>query len=227
MTWKLQAITGEFAGKKVVIDRDMLVGRHQDADVLIQSADVSRRHAALFVKDSGLTVQDLGSSNGTFVNEQRFGEVEAALKAGDILKFASHQFSVLLEVAAETAPAAEQAVQQPVEAVATSEVDPVVLAKKQAAAKMQEQGMPDLKERHQDVQLTSEGMPQSVGVPKPAPIPEGVDIHAPASVPEACQVDVPESCVAKERETQKNANIGLISLLVLIVIALVIWFVMN
>jgi hypothetical protein len=32
MTWKLQAITGEFTGQEISIERDMLVGRHQDAD---------------------------------------------------------------------------------------------------------------------------------------------------------------------------------------------------
>ncbi len=36
MTWKLQAITGEFTGQEINVDRDMLVGRHQDADLLLQ-----------------------------------------------------------------------------------------------------------------------------------------------------------------------------------------------
>lgn len=51
MTWKLQAITGEFTGQEISVERDMLVGRHQDADLLLQSADISRRHAALLLKD--------------------------------------------------------------------------------------------------------------------------------------------------------------------------------
>ena len=36
MTWKLQAITGEFDGQEVAIERDMLIGRHQDADLVLQ-----------------------------------------------------------------------------------------------------------------------------------------------------------------------------------------------
>ena len=71
MTWKLQTVTGEFTGKEVSIERDMLVGRHQDADLLIQSADISRRHAAFLLKEDALWVQDLKSSNGTFVNDVR------------------------------------------------------------------------------------------------------------------------------------------------------------
>lgn len=50
MTWKLQAITGEFTGQEINVDRDMLVGRHQDADLLLQAAEISRRHAALLLK---------------------------------------------------------------------------------------------------------------------------------------------------------------------------------
>ena len=69
MTWKLQAITGEFTGQEISVERDMLVGRHQDADLLLQSADISRRHAALLLKDHQLWVQDLNSSNGTFIND--------------------------------------------------------------------------------------------------------------------------------------------------------------
>lgn len=52
MTWKLQAITGEFTGQEISVERDMLVGRHQDADLLLQSADISRRHAALLDRKS-------------------------------------------------------------------------------------------------------------------------------------------------------------------------------
>ena len=100
MTWKLQAITGEFTGQEISVERDMLVGRHQDADLLLQSADISRRHAALLLKDQQLWVQDLNSSNGTFINDLKI-EQETELHDGDILQFASFMFSVLAPVDAE------------------------------------------------------------------------------------------------------------------------------
>ncbi len=81
MTWKLQAITGEITGQEITVDRDMLVGRHQDADLLLQAAEISRRHAALLLKDQLLWVQDLNSSNGTFVNDIRI-EQEKQLHDG-------------------------------------------------------------------------------------------------------------------------------------------------
>ncbi len=54
MTWKLQAITGEFTGQEILIDRDMLVGRHQDSDVLLQSSEISRKHAAFLLKNNSV-----------------------------------------------------------------------------------------------------------------------------------------------------------------------------
>ena len=84
MTWKLETITGEFTGKEISIEQDMLVGRHQDAGLLLQAAEISRRHAAFLVKDDALWTQDLKSSNGTFVNDIRIDE-QKLLKDSDIL----------------------------------------------------------------------------------------------------------------------------------------------
>ena len=94
MTWKLQAITGEFTGQEILIDRDMLVGRHQDSDILLQSSEISRKHAAFLLKNNELWLQDLKSSNGTFVNDVRIEE-ETLIEAEDIVQFASLNFSVL------------------------------------------------------------------------------------------------------------------------------------
>ena len=61
-----------------------------------------------------------------------------------------------------------------------------------------------------------------MGIPKPAPIPEGVDVNAPVT-PEACNVEIPESCVEQEKEAQKNASVGLISVIVLVILAIIAW----
>ena len=233
MTWKLEAITGEFTGKVVNVEADMLVGRHQDAGLLLQSADVSRRHAAFLVKQDALYVQDLKSSNGTFVNDARV-EHETLLKDGDIVQFASHKFSVLAP-AVEAVPVVEPQstvqqketvapIAQPSEAIATSETAQAApIVEKTPAQQMNEQGMPDLKERHSDVQLSREGMPKSVGVPKPAPIPEGTDLTSVKPEPQPVPVEKPVSIVEQKVEEQKNAKVGLISLIVLIILAVIAW----
>lgn len=48
-----------------------VIGRDEQCDIVVNSRDVSRRHANLFCNGAGQwTVEDLGSSNGTFVNGQ-------------------------------------------------------------------------------------------------------------------------------------------------------------
>ena len=252
MTWKLIAISDELHGQELTVDRDMLVGRHQDADIQLQSAEISRRHAAFLLKEDALWVQDLKSSNGTFVNDLRI-EHEKLLKDGDIVQFASIKFNVLapakavelesvtplveVEESVEVPVVVETIIQQPAEAIATAEIKPLTpeskiaetqtpvapiepMLEKTVAEKMNEQGMPALTERDQNVQLTANGMPTNMSVPKPAPIPQGVDIHAP---PEACDVNIPEVCVTEEAETQKNAKVGLITIVTLVILAILAW----
>lgn len=250
MTWKLETITGEFTGKEISIERDMLVGRHQDADLLLQAFEISRRHAAFLIKEEALYVQDLKSSNGTFVNDARI-EHETLLKQGDIVQFASQKFAVLapavaiekqLEAvatplsipAAEIEPAmindakTEVQLQQPSEAVATSEAAQAESVQaKTVAEQMIEQGMPDLKQRDTTVQVTAEGMPANVGIPKPAPIPAGVDLTSTAVKHEACEVEIPAVCQQQEAETQKNASIGLMALLAIIFVAIIAWLIFK
>ncbi|WP_349928401.1 FHA domain-containing protein [Acinetobacter sp. A1-4-2] len=223
MTWKIQAITGELTGQEISIDRDMLVGRHQSADIVLQAGEISRKHAAFLLKDQALWLQDLNSSNGTFVNDLRI-EHETLLKEGDIVQFASLKFSVLepaqaidvpLEIEQTVAALNQEgpAVKQPAE----TEMP------KTTAQQMNDQGMPELTERDASVQLSRDGMPQGVAIPKPAPIPEGVDLSAIPEKQTPIAVETPVSRVEQVKEEQKNASVGLISIVVLIILAIIAW----
>lgn len=67
-----------------------LVGRSVECAVRLESTDVSRRHARIMVLDDRATLEDLGSTNGTFVNRERVtGPV--ALSDGMALAFGSIQ----------------------------------------------------------------------------------------------------------------------------------------
>lgn len=237
MTWKIQAITSELTGQEIGIDRDMVVGRHQSADIVLQAAEISRKHAAFLLKDQALWVQDLNSSNGSFVNDLRI-EHETLLKEGDIVQFASLKFSVLApaqEIVAVTIESAEveaepvqpeviPATEQPSEAVAVSETEAAQVeeASKTAAQQMNEQGMPSLTERDREVQVSRDGMPQQVAIPKPAPIPAGIDVQA-VPEPQPIAIEQPVSRVEQVKQEQKNASIGLISIIALIILAIIAW----
>jgi len=62
-----------------------LIGRDHDSAVWIDDASVSRRHARISVDDSGATVEDLGSKNGTFLRGRRI-EKPARLADKDAIK---------------------------------------------------------------------------------------------------------------------------------------------
>jgi pSer/pThr/pTyr-binding forkhead associated (FHA) protein len=53
---------------------------------------LSRRHAHLFVRSGALHIEDLGSTNGTFLNGVRLGEHAEALHEGDVLAFGGNHF---------------------------------------------------------------------------------------------------------------------------------------
>lgn len=240
MTWKIQAITGELTGQDIGIDRDMLVGRHQSADIVLQAAEISRKHAAFLLKDQALWVQDLNSSNGTFVNDLKITH-DTLLKQGDIVQFASLKFSVLepatnleakrvhtTEAIAEPLAIEKDSVpisEQPSEAVALSETAAAAHVEEPAktvAQQMNDQGMPSLTERDHTAQVSRDGMPQHVAVPKPAPIPEGIDVKAQPE-PTPIAIEKTESRVELEKMEQKNASVGLVSIIALIILALIAW----
>lgn len=85
----------------LVKDR-ILVGRSAECDVRIDDAGVSRSHALITSKAGSLSVEDLGSSNGTLVNGKRTRS--AVLHNGDIVQIArfSLHISIVEELAGST-----------------------------------------------------------------------------------------------------------------------------
>jgi predicted component of type VI protein secretion system len=67
------------------VTRDMtVIGRREDCDLRIPLSDVSRKHCRVIVDGDSLKVEDLGSSNGTYVNGERVQQAE--LSPGDTLQ---------------------------------------------------------------------------------------------------------------------------------------------
>jgi hypothetical protein len=73
---------GPNAGARFVLDRDVTrAGRHPESDIFLDDITVSRRHAEFVRGDGVVTVRDVGSLNGTYVNHERIEE--ARLSGGD------------------------------------------------------------------------------------------------------------------------------------------------
>jgi DNA-binding winged helix-turn-helix (wHTH) protein len=67
---------------------ERIIGRDPDVDVTLESTTVSRRHARLQISADAATIEDLGSKNGTFVNDRRIVE-PAAVTDSDRIRIGS------------------------------------------------------------------------------------------------------------------------------------------
>lgn len=81
------------AGRFEIAEGATLITREQGAGMYLDSTTVSRRHAELRREGSAMTLQDLGSTNGTYVNGERI-TAETPLKNGDRVQFGDVQFVV-------------------------------------------------------------------------------------------------------------------------------------
>ena len=85
MNYVLQVVRGRSASTTLKLaDGVTSIGRHDDCLIRIKSSQVSRRHCEFFEVSDKLTLRDLGSSNGTFVNGKKVSG-QQALKHGDEL----------------------------------------------------------------------------------------------------------------------------------------------
>jgi DNA-binding winged helix-turn-helix (wHTH) protein len=60
------------------------IGRDPASAIWIDSSVVSRRHARLMIDDAAITLEDLGSRNGTFVNDDRIDDVRRLVDGDEI-----------------------------------------------------------------------------------------------------------------------------------------------
>jgi len=96
--WIFEAVP--LAGNRLIIPIDQLpmtIGRSKDCDITIDSDRVSREHARIEAADElGLLLVDLGSTNGTFVNQKRVAG-RVFVKDGDILHFGKAELRLVLQ----------------------------------------------------------------------------------------------------------------------------------
>ena len=79
----LRFISGKYQGGEFALadGAEVVVGRSSDSDMVLVEELVSRRHARITVKSGSVLVEDLGSTNGIFVNGERVQT--ATLREGD------------------------------------------------------------------------------------------------------------------------------------------------
>jgi pSer/pThr/pTyr-binding forkhead associated (FHA) protein len=86
-TVRLEVVAGRAIGMSILIDDELLIGRHADgAGRLADDEEISRSHARISLDRSGFcAIEDLGSTNGTFVNGLRMAGPQT-LSVGDTVE---------------------------------------------------------------------------------------------------------------------------------------------
>ena len=113
----LRFISGKYQGGEFPVhaDKPIVVGRSSDLDMVLVEDMVSRRHARIALAGDHITIEDLGSTNGTFVNGEKVKK--ARLKEGDRVLIGT---SILKVVVADSTAASGGNAQQNLENVAAA-----------------------------------------------------------------------------------------------------------
>jgi hypothetical protein len=78
-------------GDRITIEGAATIGRDSDNQMMVDDTTVSGRHAAVFYRDGRWWLEDLGSTNGTWVNGQPIQSTEP-VSSGDLIQIGRVSF---------------------------------------------------------------------------------------------------------------------------------------
>ncbi len=88
----LRGVSGVYFGKTFPLRGKTSLGRHSDNDIFVNVDGISRKHAVISVVADGLEIEDLGSSNGTYVNGEKIST--ESIDIGDEVKLDNIRFLI-------------------------------------------------------------------------------------------------------------------------------------
>ena len=89
---------GPNAGSRFILGQGVTtVGRHPDSDIFLDDVTVSRRHAEIGHEGREVTVTDVGSLNGTYVNRERIDQ-PVQIRSGDEVQIGKFKLVFLFEI---------------------------------------------------------------------------------------------------------------------------------
>lgn len=102
----LRGVSGATFGKAFAVTDNAVIGRQPDCDIPVPAEEVSRQHVRLKITPEGVHVEDLGSANGTYINNKRIQS--ALLLPGEELRLDTVRFLLLtpgMDARQQSAPA--------------------------------------------------------------------------------------------------------------------------
>ena len=82
---------GHEPGTVIEIMDEATLGRAPTADVRVEDGFASSAHARIFPRGESMYIEDLGSTNGTYLNERQLRTVEE-LRAGDTIRIGETEY---------------------------------------------------------------------------------------------------------------------------------------
>lgn len=82
---KAAVIEGDKKGQTLDLSDEVIIGRAEKCHLVLEDSYVSQMHARIFTRDGVVMVEDLGSTNGTYVNRRRITS-PTELQRGDRVK---------------------------------------------------------------------------------------------------------------------------------------------
>lgn len=99
----LVVVEGPSMGTRVALDRDVVLGRDEGAGLRIDDRRCSRRHARVIAAGAELRVEDLGSTNGTYLNGARL-RAGSPIVPGDRIRIGTAVMEVRTDAAVGPSP---------------------------------------------------------------------------------------------------------------------------
>jgi len=79
----------------LIREGETLIGRDPSCDVVLEPKNVSRRHLVIRREGDGFVVQDLGSANGTMLNDDLLGASPRPFRPGDCVTVSPYEIRLV------------------------------------------------------------------------------------------------------------------------------------
>lgn len=141
--YALKFISGKYQGGEFPLknDKQIVIGRSSELDMVLVEDMVSRKHAKISIAEDKITIEDLGSTNGTFVNGEKVRQ--ARLKEGDRILIGTSILK-LIHLGADAAVLDEAAANRKLQEAAAKEAARGSKAASSMTGKIEEIPIPDL-----------------------------------------------------------------------------------
>jgi predicted component of type VI protein secretion system len=207
-SYRITVRQGPVPGKVFDLVKDVLtIGRDMNNDVVINDAEVSRNHGRLTSQSGGYLIEDLASTNGTFVNGQRLIGPKL-LNPGDVIGLGETivmEYSYVADAGATvvaSAPPPRMMAEPPTAPPQAPEPAPM-MAPDPAPAPMMAPDPAPAPMMSQDAYSTGSGMGMGAS-PSPSPM-----APPPPPPPSPTPAPVPSAPMAPAKPSNRNRNIGI------------------